>query len=200
MAITSGRSSPDSADEAEFRDEQEDIEIEAEDEAKAPFGGSPDDASDASFRVKKLREEVARLRGEKQEYMDGWQRSKADYVNALKRFDQERIHERVRGMVKAVELLLPAFDSLERAKEHGEVPEGFAGIARQLEGAFGTLGLTAVGSVGERFDPALHEALGTDAAESEAQDDTVSAVLERGWRLGEALVRPAKVRVAHFEK
>src|SRR3989344_6832334 len=189
MATTSGRSSPDPADEAGFRDEQEDIEIAPDEE---------EDGRDA--QVKKLREEIARLRAEKQEYMDGWQRAKADYVNALKRFDQERVHERVRGVVKAVELLLPAFDSLERAKELGEVPKSFAGIARQLEGAFTTLGLTPVGSVGEVFDPALHEALGTDAAESEAQDDTVSAVLERGWRLGEALVRPAKVRVAHFEK
>ena len=175
-------------------DEQEDIDIAPDEEASPAFGGSPE------AKVAKMREEIMGLRKEKQEYMDGWQRAKADYVNALKRFDQERVHERVRGVVKAVELLLPAFDSLERAKELGEVPKSFAGIARQLEGAFTTLGLTPVGSVGEVFDPALHEALGTDAAESEAQDDTVSAVLERGWRLGEALVRPAKVRVAHFEK
>src|SRR3989338_644242 len=195
MATTSGRSSPDPADEAGFRDEQEDIEIAPDEE---------EDGRDA--QVKKLREEIARLRAEKQEYMDGWQRAKADYVNALKRFDQERIHERVRGVVKAIELLLPAFDSLERAKASlpaqagGELPEGFAGIAKQLEGAFVTLGLTPVGEVGEHFDPALHETLGADVAESEAQDDTVSAVLERGWRLGEALVRPAKVRITPFEK
>ena len=170
-------------------DEQEDIEV-------APDEEEGEGRGDAA--VKKLREEVARLRGEKQEYMDGWQRAKADYVNALKRFDQERIHERVRGVVKAVELLLPAYDSLERAKASGEVPEGFAGIARQLESAFATLGITPVGEVGEAFNPTLHEALGADEAESVALDDTVSAVLERGWRMGEALIRPAKVRVAHY--
>ena len=122
----------------------------------------------AESKVAKMRAEIASLRKEKQEYMDGWQRAKADYVNALKRFDQERMQERVRGVVKAVELLLPAYDSLERAREHGDVPEGFASIAKQLESAFGSLGLTPVGEVGEAFDPALHEALGEDKAESKA--------------------------------
>jgi molecular chaperone GrpE len=177
-------------------DGTEDVEFEPE-EAKAPFGSSPDDASDAASRVKKLRDEIAGLRKEKQEYMDGWQRAKADYVNALKRFDHERSQERVRGVVRAIEALLPALDALERAKAGGEVPAGFASIAKQLESAFGGLGLEAVGAVGERFDPALHEALGEDKTKSQEEDDTVSAVLETGWKIGETLIRPAKVRIYH---
>ncbi len=177
-------------------DEEEDVEV-------APDEEEGEGRGDA--QVKKLREEITRLRGEKQEYMDGWQRAKADYVNALKRFEEEKKLERARGTIKAVEALLPAFDALERAKEHppagGQaMADGFMAITKQLENAFATLGLAPVGEVGEPFDPALHEALGSDVAGSSEQDDTVSAVLERGWRVGELLIRPAKVRVAHFDK
>ena len=182
--------------------DEHDIEIETEDLAKASFGGSPDDSFDESFgdadaeeKVKKLRAEIESLRQEKQEYLDGWQRSKADYVNVLKRLDEEKKTEKLRGVVKAAEALLPAFDALERAKEHGDIPEGFAGIIKQLEGGFAGLGLVALGKVGETFDPALHEALGQDPVEDAARDDTVTFVLEKGWKIGEMVIRPAKVRI-----
>ncbi|MFA5998110.1 MAG: nucleotide exchange factor GrpE [Candidatus Paceibacterota bacterium] len=149
-------------------------------------------------KIAKMREELKVCRQEKQEYMDGWQRAKADYVNALKRFGEDSKSAEVRGKVKAVETLLPAFDALERSKEHGELPEGFTAIAKQLEGAFAALGLEEVGKVGEQFNPALHEALGQDAADSAETDGTITAVLEKGWRVGETVIRPAKVRVGHF--
>ncbi len=168
--------------------EHDDVEFEAENN-EPPKGG------DAEKRVAKLKAELEACQKERQEYMDGWQRAKADYVNSLKRFDEEKKAERGRGVVKAAEALLPAFDALERAKAHGDIPEGFAGIVKQLESGFSSLGLEAFGAAGEAFDPALHEALGQDAAESAEQDDTVSAVLEQGWKIGNAVVRPAKVRV-----
>lgn len=149
-------------------------------------------------KIAKMREELNACRKEKQEYMDGWQRAKADYVNALKRFEGEEKIAQTRGLVKAVETLLPAFDALERSKEHGEIPGGFLAIARQLEGAFAALGLEALGEVGEHFDPALHDALGQDVANSTEMDDAVTAVLEKGWKIGNFVIRPAKVRVGHF--
>lgn len=170
-------------------DERDDVQIEAED---------PEAETKAEGKVKKLRDEIEALRKEKQEYLDGWQRSKADYINALKRFENELASARKAGIVKAVEALLPAFDALERAKEHGGIPEGFQAIARQLEGAFKNLGLVSLGEIGEPFNPALHEAFGQDSAKSEEEDDKVTAVLEKGWKIGETIVRPAKVRVGHF--
>ena len=153
-------------------------------------------------KIAKMREELSECRKDKQEYMDGWQRAKADYVNALKRFETENKNAEFRGKVRAVETLLPAFDALERAKEHLEVGlpsnEGFLAIAKQLEGAFAALGLEETGKVGEKFDPAYHEALGQDAVETAEDDDIITAILEKGWRVGESVVRPAKVRVGHF--
>jgi len=157
----------------------------------------------AEGKMLKLREELKACRQEKQEYMDGWQRSKADYVNLLKRVETDTEASEIKGKIKAIEMLLPAFDALERAKEHGELPPGFAAIVRQLETAFKTLGLEAVGSVGGAFDPAYHEALGQDKADSAETDNTITAVLEKGWKIGlpgqsDLVIRPAKVRVAHF--
>ncbi len=143
-----------------------------------------------------MREELGACRKDKQEYMDGWQRAKADYVNLLKRIETGTKTAELKGRVGAVETLLPAFDALERAKEHGDVPEGFMGIAKQLESAFASLGLEEIGKVGDKFNPAVHEALGQDKVESTEEDDTITAILEKGWRVGDSIIRPAKMRVA----
>ena len=161
-------------------------------------GEDPEREEHAEGKMRKLREELSACRKEKQEYMDGWQRAKADYVNALKRFDSDAKVSELRGKVRAVETLLPAFDALERSKEHGEIPEGFLAIARQLESAFASLGLEEIGKVGEKFNPTLHDALGQDPADLLEMDDTLTVVLEKGWKIGEDIIRPAKVRVAHF--
>jgi len=173
-------------------DEQDDVIIE-------PEAGEEGGEARPEEKIAKMREELSVCRKEKQEYMDGWQRAKADYVNALKRFETDAKQSEFRGRVRAVETLLPAFDALERAKEHGEIPEGFLAIAKQLETAFATLGLEEMGKVGEKFDPAFHEALGQDNVESAEQDDIITAILEKGWRVGEVIIRPAKVRVGHFK-
>ncbi len=171
--------------------DEQDIELEAE-------NNEPPRGSDPEKKVAKLQAELEKISVERQEYMDGWQRAKADYVNLLKRLEAEQKSAKQSGLMKAVETLLPAFDALERAKEHSDIPEGFLAIARQLESAFASLGLTEVGRVGEKFDPTLHEAFGQDAAQTKEEDDTITAILEKGWRINEQIVRPAKVRVAHF--
>ncbi len=160
--------------------------------------GLEDAEERAETKIAKLRKELEHVKKEKQENLDGWQRAKADYVNALKRFEDEKKSAVELGTLKAAIVFLPSIDSLERAKGAGELPEGFSGIIKQLEGAAEKLGLKQFGEVGEKFNPALHEALGQDSAESAEKDDTITVVLEHGWMLGEHVVRPAKVRVAHF--
>lgn len=167
-------------------DEHDDIKIESEEA----------DVS-SEKKVAKLREELSVCRKEKQEYMDGWQRAKADYVNALKRFEEGTHTSELKGKVKAVETLLPAFDALERAKEHGDIPEGFMAIAKQIESAFASLGLEEVGEIGEVFDPAIHEAFAQDETEDAEKDGMVTSILEKGWRVNGTVIRPAKVRVGH---
>lgn len=182
-------------------DESEDVTIERD--------GSEEDGtseveldemeSKADTKLAKLKAELETCRKEKQEYLDGWQRAKADYVNALKRADEERDAAKQKGMVKAAQAFIGVLDTLKRAEAAGEVPEAFQAVAKQLHDAAGSLGLSEFGSVGEAFDPNLHEALGQDVADSQSMDDTVSVVLETGWKAGDAVIRAAKVRVATFE-
>jgi molecular chaperone GrpE len=151
--------------------------------------------SRADAKLQKVKKELEACKKEKQEYLDGWQRAKADYVNALRRFEEEKKGLAQQGMVKAVKALLPAYDALERAKGAGELPDGFAGIAKQLESAFNSFCIKPIGTAGEAFDPEKHEALGTDETDDAKKDDTVSAVLEQGYIIGNSVLRPARVRV-----
>ena len=179
--------------------QDDDIVIESESE---DMGASEADLeaqeSSAAGKVEKLKREIEALKKEKQEYLDGWQRAKADYVNALKRFEDEKAGAIALGMTATLKSFIPALDSLARARSAGSIPEGFEGIAKQFEDAARALGLEPFGAVGERFDPMQHEALGQDTTEDAAQDDTVTAVLEHGWKSKGLVIRPAKVRVAAY--
>lgn len=179
----------------------EDIVIEPGDER--PEGGSEEELeqmeSRAGAKADKVRKELETCRKDKQDYLDGWQRAKADYVNALKRFDEEKKAAVALGSLATVGAFLPALDSFERAKRAGEIPKGWDGIVKQLEDAASSLGLSRIGKIGEHFNPSLHEALGSDIAESKESDETVTTILEPGWMLGTQVIRPAKVRIAHFE-
>ena len=154
--------------------------------------------SRADTKLAKLRAELERTKKERQEYMDGWQRAKADYVNALRRFEEEKLEAKQAGMVKSARAFIGVMDSLKRAEQAGAIPDAFQGIAKQLLDAAHTLGLSEFGTVGEAFDPNLHEALGQDPVDQKEADDTVTAVLEAGWKAGETVIRPAKVRVGSF--
>ncbi len=119
-------------------------------------------------------------------------------MNALKRFEEERAEAIKLGTVKASRAFITAMDSLARAESAGEIPASFQAIAKQLHDAASSLGLVQFGAAGEVFDPMLHEALGQDPVDALEKDDTVTAVLEAGWKAGELVVRPAKVRVGSF--
>ncbi len=182
-------------------DREDDLIIESD--GSEETGGSEEDLEAVESRVgaktDKMKKELDQVKKERQEYLDGWQRAKADYVNALKRFEAEKVQAIELGKIVSVRAFIPVMDSLERAEASGEVPESFKGIAKQLHEAAALLGLEKFGAVGEAFNPMLHEALGQDATEEEGKDDSVSAVLEAGWKSKEAVIRPAKVRVYHFE-
>ena len=152
----------------------------------------------ADTKLVKLKKELDAVKKEKQEYLDGWQRAKADYVTLLKRLEEERANAETKGIIKASSQFIAVLDSLARAKAHGEIPELFSGIASQLESSAKTLGLTQFGEEGEEFDPSRHEALGQDVVTDVTLDNTVTAVLENGWERNGSVVRPAKVRVGEF--
>jgi molecular chaperone GrpE len=133
------------------------------------------------------------------EHLDDLRRLQAEYINYKRRVDRDRDLARDRGVTQVVEALLPVLDDVYAARAHGDL-EGtpFAAIADKLEATLGKFGVTALGATGEPFDPTIHEALMHVEAElpEDATTTTVVQVIQPGFKMGDRVVRPARVSVA----
>ena len=143
--------------------------------------------------------DVEALRAERDEYLEHLQRVAADFENYRKRAARDQESLVARAAERLVRELLPVLDDLERAlqaaEEHEEakLEEGVRLVHRQLADALRKEGLEEIPTDG-KFDPHLHEAL--LAQPSEAEQGSVIEVLQKGYRLGDRVLRPARVVVA----
>lgn len=130
-------------------------------------------------------------------YLDDLRRLTAEYANYRKRTEANALVEKQRATAAAVSPLLSVLDDLDRAEQHGDLEEGsaFATIAQKIRGALERMGLEGYGEKGEPFDPQLHEAIAQLPVPGTEQP-TVLDVVERGYRIGDVELRPAKVAVA----
>lgn len=167
-----------------------DIDFEPEDE----FG----DIGSAKAKLAKLRDELAIVKKERDEYLDGWQRCKADTVNAKKEAQEALTRARAFGKESFVEELIPALDSFDMAMQGeawGKVDpvwrSGVESIHAQLLSVLEAHGIRAFGAVGDAFNANLHEAL----QEAEGESGTIVRIIRRGYRAGDRILRPAQVVV-----
>jgi molecular chaperone GrpE len=123
------------------------------------------------------------------------QRLQAEYANYRKRVDRDRVAVREQAVVGALSGLLPVLDAIDQAREHGELSGGFKSVADSLQAALGRLGLVAYGEKGDPFDPKIHEAL-THSYSSDVTEDTCVEILQSGYKVGDRILRPARVAVA----
>jgi molecular chaperone GrpE len=127
------------------------------------------------------------------------QRLQAEYVNYKKRVDRDRQMHRDLAVGSVVEALLPVLDDVQLARQHGDLEGGpFSAIADKLDGALTKIGVERYGQPGDAFDPAIHEALMHIEAElaEGTQGTTVVQVLQPGYRMGQRIIRVARVAVA----
>ncbi len=164
--------------------------------AGAGSGSAPPDpaiAADpiAAAKVAELEEMVA-------ERTADLQRLQAEYANYKKRVDRDRGLARAGGVEAVVLDLLPVLDSIEAAREHDELVGGFKLVADELEKLAVKYGLEVYGEVGEVFDPQIHEALMhmPYTGEEEITETVISAVMQKGVKLNDRVLRPARVGVA----
>ena len=147
-----------------------------------------------------LQERIEALERERDEYLDTLQRLKAEFDNYRKRAARDQESLAARAHERLVKELLPVLDDLERAleaaSEHEEVKleEGVRLVHRSLLGILAREGLAEIETNGA-FDPHVHEALLAQPAE-EAEPGSVLQVLQKGYRLGDRVLRPARVVVA----
>jgi len=123
------------------------------------------------------------------------QRLQAEYANYRKRVDRDRATVREHAVAGALIELLPVLDAISQAREHGELSGGFKSVADSLQAATGKLGLVSYGQRGDAFDPKIHEAL-THSYSPEVTEDTCVEIFQPGYKVGERILRPARVAVA----
>ena len=163
---------------------------------------------DAKTTIKKLREKIKKLEGEKQEYLDLSQRTRADYVNFKKEVDTNRVSERKFATKRFIEELLPVLDSYDMAKGNVEAWEkvdqnwriGIEYIFNQFKTVLENEGVVQFGKVGDTFDQQLHERMQQVNVENEGDNDKIMKVLQNGYKMNDSILRPARVHTGHFEK
>ena len=145
-------------------------------------------------------EEIQVLNQQIADLTDALQRERADAMNVRRRSDEERAKMGSFYKANVVQELLPVVDNFERALKH--VPEdlkdndyikGVAGVVKQFEDTLAKLGVQRIRTVGELFDPNLHEAVSME--EGEGSREVVSEELQSGYTLGDSVLRHAMVRV-----
>jgi molecular chaperone GrpE len=142
--------------------------------------GGPDDGGLAS----QLAERTADL-----------QRVHAEYANYRKRVERDRMAVREQALANVLSSLLPVLDDIGRARDHGDLTGAFKSVSESLETIAVKLGLESFGEPGEPFDPLVHEAL-MHSYSPDVTEPTAVQILQPGYKVGERIIRPARVAVA----
>jgi molecular chaperone GrpE len=157
--------------------------------------------------IKNLRDKLKKATEEKQEYLVGWQRAKADLINARKRDDTERGEFVKFANERLIEGLIPVLESFDMAMGNKEAWEkadknwrvGVEYIANQLKKALADAGLEEINPVGKKFDPSRDEAASYEPVSNEKQDHMILSVVQKGYSLNGKSLRPSKVKVGEFK-
>lgn len=123
------------------------------------------------------------------------QRLQAEYANYRKRVERDRLAVREQALANVLSALLPVLDDIGRARDHGELAGGFKSVGESLESIAAKLGLERFGDAGEAFDPRVHEAL-MHSYSPDVTEPTAVQILQPGYRVGDRIIRPARVAVA----
>jgi len=123
------------------------------------------------------------------------QRVQAEYLNYKRRVDRDRELVKQNATYAALAPITEVIDTIDRAREHGEVEGGFKAVAEQLERILAGVGLVKFGAVGDPFDPMFHQALSHIGEDPDVSVTTCKVIAKAGYRIGDRVVRAAQVLV-----
>jgi molecular chaperone GrpE len=156
--------------------------------------------------LKKLKDEIKQLKQEKSDLLTNWQKDKAEFINARKRDEETKADVIKFSNQMLIADLLPIIDGYEQAKMQPTwtgVDEAWRkGIEAIIDKVYASLqktGVESYGKVGDVFDPKIYEALGQEVTSEGLKDNTVSMIMQKGYKLHDKVIRPALVKVYHFE-
>ncbi|MEK7630956.1 MAG: nucleotide exchange factor GrpE [Patescibacteria group bacterium] len=168
----------------------DDIELEAED--------------DANPKLTKLKHALEICKKEKDEYLQGWQRAKADYSNAERESRKGQESAVQYAEIRMVREILDVVDTFEGAfaSPPPDSPwvQGMRNTLEKLRGLLKRYDIESIDALGKIFDPVWHEAIEVKEVASEADDNKVMTEFQKGYRIGDRVIRPAKVSVGEFKK
>lgn len=156
---------------------------------------------------KKLREDIKRLQKEKDEYLLGWQRAKADYINLQRELEAVRLNSSLITKEKVVENILPALDSFEMAFSNQDFwqkvdknwRQGIESIYDQIISGLNKSDIEKIDQVDILFDPNIHQSIEKIKTDDKGKDHFVESILQVGYKVGNRTIRPAKVRIFEVE-
>lgn len=158
-----------------------------------PTTAEPTDKSEIDL----LKEQLAKTEKERDEYLNGWKRAKADTIN-LQKDEVKRLEEIMKfanaDLIKDLLLVLDSFELSILATKDPEAKKGIEIIYSQLEKILNKQGLEKIKALGETFDPSLHEAMMQE--ESDKKSGIILEEMVKGWKLNGKIIRPTKVKIA----
>jgi molecular chaperone GrpE len=159
------------------------------------------DVAGAQAKIKKLREELKETQKKRDEYLDGWQRCKADAINGRKEALSEADRRAIRVKESLLEDLIPALDSFDMAigsEDWSDISDGWRRgmehVRNQLLEALSRNGIERFAKIGDMFDPRMHEAV-QEVDDVPGEPHTIVKILRFGYRASEKTLRPAQVIV-----
>ena len=150
--------------------------------------GATQDGEDTLTPLGQAKKEAA-------EYLEALQRERAEFINFRNRSQKEQERFRQHGIIDVLTALLPALDDIDRIREHSEMDESFKAVSANIDKAFEKFGVEKFGEKGEDFDPTKHDAI-LHKPDPQAEKETVDTVVEAGYRIGDRVIRAARVVVA----
>lgn len=192
----------------EIKKNEENMEPIAEPEDEVvEFEFNDDGEEDLKKTLKKLRGDLKQAKKEKEEYLTGWQKERADFANYKKDEDtrkalfSEAMRERILTRFLAV---MDSFNMAFTNKEAWEKVDanwrkGVEYIYSQMNTIFEEYGVKAVGAVGEEFDPNIHQSIDIVPTDKKEDNHKIATVIQKGYKLGERVIRPARVNVFEFK-
>ena len=138
---------------------------------------------------------LGKAKKEAADYLEALQRERAEFINYRNRAKKEQDRFRQHGIIDVLTALLPALDDIDRIREHSEMDDSFKAVAAKIDKAFEKFGVEKFGEKGEDFDPTKHDAI-LHKPDPNAEKETVDTVVEAGYRIGDRVIRAARVVVA----
>ncbi|MBI2627337.1 nucleotide exchange factor GrpE [Candidatus Nomurabacteria bacterium] len=172
------------------------------------FEFNEDGEEDLKKTLKKFREDLKVCKKEKEEYLTGWQKERAEFANYKKGEDgrrvmfsesvRERILTRFLTVIDSFNLAFANKETWEKADENWR--KGIEYIYGQINAIFEEYGVKPIGETGEIFNPNIHQSMELVSTDKKELDHTVSHVIQKGYKLGERVMRPARVNIYEYKE